>query len=66
MVMLHMNKILSGQSQNHLPQKFSRLEFLYSEGKIEQYFYNHGYKKILMYGNGHWETAFASLRADRY
>lgn len=29
------------------------LECLYSGGKIEQYFYDHGYKKIMIYGNGY-------------
>lgn len=29
------------------------LEFLYSGGKVEQYFYNHGYKRIMIYGNGY-------------
>ena len=29
------------------------LEFLYSGGSIEQYFHKHGYKKILIYGNGY-------------
>lgn len=29
------------------------LEFLYSGGCIEQYFHRHGYKKILIYGNGY-------------
>lgn len=29
------------------------LEFLYSGGKIEQYFYNQGYKRIMIYGNGY-------------
>lgn len=29
------------------------LEFLYSGGSIEQYFHRHGYKKILIYGNGY-------------
>lgn len=29
------------------------LEFLYSGGKIEQYFYNYGYKRIMIYGNGY-------------
>lgn len=29
------------------------LEFLYLGGKLEQYFYNHGYKKIMIYGNGY-------------
>lgn len=29
------------------------LDFLYSGGKIEQYFHNQGYKRIMIYGNGH-------------
>lgn len=29
------------------------LEFIYSGGSIEQYFHNHGYKKIMVYGNGY-------------
>jgi len=29
------------------------LEFLYFGGKIEQYFYDHGYKRIMIYGNGY-------------
>lgn len=29
------------------------LDFLYSGGKIEQYFYNQGYKRIMIYGNGY-------------
>ena len=29
------------------------LEFIYSGGRIEQYFYSHGYKKIMIYGNGY-------------
>lgn len=29
------------------------MEFLYAGGSIEQYFYEHGYKKILIYGNGY-------------
>lgn len=29
------------------------LEFIYSGGSIDQYFYNHGYKKIMIYGNGY-------------
>lgn len=29
------------------------LEFLYSGGSIEQYFRDHGYKKIMIYGNGY-------------
>lgn len=29
------------------------LEFIYSGGNIQQYFYEHGYKKILVYGNGY-------------
>ena len=28
------------------------MEFLYAGGVIEQYFYDHGYKRILIYGNG--------------
>ncbi|MCM1182621.1 MAG: hypothetical protein NC337_04515 [Roseburia sp.] len=29
------------------------LEFVYSGNSIEQYFHNHGYKKIMVYGNGY-------------
>ena len=29
------------------------LEFIYSGGSIDQYFHNHGYKKIMIYGNGY-------------
>lgn len=29
------------------------LETLYSGGSIEQYFHNNGYKRIMIYGNGH-------------
>ena len=29
------------------------LDFLYSGGKIEQYFHNQGYKRIMIYGNGY-------------
>lgn len=29
------------------------LEFLYSRGKVEQYFHDHGYKRIMIYGNGY-------------
>lgn len=28
------------------------MEFLYSGGSVESYFHEHGYKKILIYGNG--------------
>lgn len=31
----------------------SWLEFIYSGGSIDQYFHNHGYKKIMIYGNGY-------------
>ena len=29
------------------------LELIYSGGRIEQYFYDHGYKRIMIYGNGY-------------
>lgn len=29
------------------------LEFLYAGGSIEQYFHEHGYKKVMLYGNGY-------------
>lgn len=29
------------------------LEFIYSGGSIDKYFHNHGYKKIMIYGNGY-------------
>lgn len=29
------------------------LEFLYSGGRVDQYFYKHGYKRIMIYGNGY-------------
>lgn len=29
------------------------LEFLYSGGHVEQYFHKHGYKRIMIYGNGY-------------
>lgn len=29
------------------------LDYLYSGNSIEQYFHNHGYKKVLIYGNGY-------------
>lgn len=29
------------------------LEFIYSGGRIEQYFQSHGYKKVMIYGNGY-------------
>lgn len=29
------------------------LEFIYSGGNITKYFYNHGYSRIIVYGNGY-------------
>ncbi|MDE6600758.1 MAG: hypothetical protein K2K90_01065 [Lachnospiraceae bacterium] len=29
------------------------LEFLYAGGSIEQYFHEHGYKRVMLYGNGY-------------
>lgn len=29
------------------------MEFLYAGGRVEEYFHEHGYKKIMIYGNGY-------------
>lgn len=40
------------------------LEFLYSGGSIEQYFHDNGYKRIMIYGNGHIGKRLVQALAD--